>query len=29
LPLPEDRSWDEFRTAFDRVHDASLVHDRR
>ena len=29
LPLPEDRTWDEFRNAFDRVHDATLVHDRR
>jgi hypothetical protein len=29
LPLPEERSWDEFHAAFVKVHDASLVHDRR
>jgi len=29
LPLPEERSWDEFHDAFVTVHDASLVHDRR
>jgi hypothetical protein len=29
LPLPEERSWDEFKAAFDRLRDDSLVHDRR
>lgn len=29
LPLPESRSWEEFRRAFDSVFDPSLVHDRR
>jgi hypothetical protein len=29
LPLPEERSWEEFHAAFVKVHDASLVHDRR
>ncbi len=29
LPLPEKRSWTEFLTAFEKVHDASLVHDER
>ncbi len=29
LPFPEKRSWTEFLTAFEKVHDASLVHDLR
>jgi hypothetical protein len=29
LPLPEPRSWEEFRTAFEAVYDPALVHDRR
>ena len=29
LPLPEERSWEEFHAAFLKLHDASLVHDRR
>jgi len=29
LPLPEERTWEEFHAAFVKVHDASLVHDRR
>jgi hypothetical protein len=29
LPLPEARTWDEFNRAFEKVHDASLVHDQR
>lgn len=29
LPLPEARTWEEFEAAFEKVHDASLVQDRR
>ena len=29
LPMPEPRSWEEFRRAFDAVYDPGLVHDRR
>jgi hypothetical protein len=29
LPLPEKRSWTDFLTAFEKVHDPSLVHDER
>ena len=29
LPLPEERSWKDFRDAFAKLHDASLVHDLR
>ncbi len=29
LPLPEARTWEEFNCAFQKVHDASLVHDQR
>jgi hypothetical protein len=29
LPLPEARTWEEFEVVFERVHDASLVQDRR
>jgi hypothetical protein len=29
LPFPEARTWEEFNDAFYKVHDASLVHDRR
>jgi hypothetical protein len=29
LPLPEERSWDDFHAAFVKLHDHSLVHDRR
>jgi hypothetical protein len=27
LPLPEERSWDEFLAAFDALRDDSLVHE--
>jgi hypothetical protein len=29
LPLPEERSWEEFHAAFVKLRDESLVHDRR
>jgi hypothetical protein len=29
LPLPEKRTWEEFHAAFVKLHDPSLVHDRR
>ena len=29
LPLPEPRKCEDFQSAFDKVHDPSLVHDRR
>ena len=29
LPLPEPRTWEESQGAFNKVHDPSLVHDRR
>lgn len=29
LPLPEERTWHDFDIAFTKVHDESLVHDRR
>ena len=29
LPMPEPRTWEQFREAFDTVYDSSLVHDRR
>jgi hypothetical protein len=29
LPLPAERTWEEFRAAFEKVHGPALVHDRR